>query len=180
MKKDKYLPNPADSGFTVPKNYFGKAANKTRLLVKIQQTADDLPIQAPLSGMDVPNGYFEESKVRILSKIQRKNTPVIFLNKEFLRLAAIFVTVLGVGYLLKLNFTADTVSDTLPVTTSAYTNEFEYYLENEKNLSDFDWGQILTDTFMPSDLNANELSKQDMEDYLAENLNAFDFDEQQP
>lgn len=180
MKTNKNLPKSLHSGFSVPEGYFNKAASKSRLFAKMHQSLDELPLQAPENPFELPDKYFEESKYQILSKINKRTTTVFFLRKEFLRIAALFVGLMGLAYFINLNFEEQTTPQIVQTNNSNLFFDAEYYIENEKDLSDFDWSQLLSDTFFTNELSAVSLTGLEMEDYLAENLNVYDFDEQQP
>lgn len=180
MNRDKNLPKSSNSGFSVPEGYFNKAAGKSRLLVKMRQSLDEIPLHTPENNFQTPEGYFEESKYHILAKVHRQTRKVIVMRREFLRMAAVFTALLALSYFISLNFQKTPSPQIVQNHNTPVLLDAEYYLENEKDLSDFDWSQLLSDAFLSGELVTEPLSNNEMEDYLAENLNIYDLDEQQP
>jgi len=88
---------PQNSGFKVPKDYFGNLENKM-----MQRLEDQKSFEIPARGKEfsVPDGYFNSLEDKIIAKTQNNKPQVISLfKKEYIfyaaAVAAIFVLMLG-------------------------------------------------------------------------------------
>ncbi|MDT8415949.1 MAG: hypothetical protein RQ735_11310 [Flavobacteriaceae bacterium] len=160
-----------DSGFVVPENYFADFSKKMLLRTDLKNYVEGYSKKRN-TGFEIPENYFENNRIEILSKLEPAAPKVRKLTARFWRVAAIFTALLGLTYFMK------TPTTNIPTEVVVGETDIKNYLETDINLSEFDWEQLLSSDFAFDPFGSAELSGDEMAQYLAENLSAYDYDEE--
>ncbi|MBU2526881.1 MAG: hypothetical protein KKC03_09805 [Bacteroidetes bacterium] len=171
LNRQHNTPSKQDSGFVVPENYFADFNKKMLLRTDLKNSVEGFSKERN-TGFEIPVNYFENNRIEILSKLHPTAPKVRKLTPRFWRVAAISVALLGLTYFLK--------TPTANIQTEVVVGETDIknYLETDINLSAFDWEQLLSSDFTFDPFGSAELSGDEMAQYLAENLSAFDYDDE--
>lgn len=159
-----------DSGFVVPENYFVDFSKKMLLKADLENSIEGDSGERK-TVFEIPEDYFENNRIEILSKVKPAAPKVRKLTPRIWHVAAVFVALLGLTYFLR------TPTVNIPTEVVVGETDIENYLETDINLSEFDWEQLLSSDFAFDPFTTSELSGDEMEQYLAENLSAYDYDE---
>lgn len=158
MKHKKHL-----HGFQVPQDYFDNL--EERVMQKI--ALDNLPKD---TGMTVPEGYFEQLEARIVAnaiKPEAKKVPKLIKLNTLWKVAAA-ASVIGIGLWL---FPAKSGVD-LNTNTMVNTEiTIDYYIEDMlSDMPDEGLYNLIEDAELDASSFSNNINKQELEEYLMENL----------